>query len=95
MTFQQCIDRLRDGRAYVFTNPGLKGYFYKAPSYPEDIRQTEFDGESSAITYYNKATNEPMMPTLRMYDFDDKNWTIHRVSQHPRDIIIIRDGVVG
>lgn len=85
LTFAQCIEQLRDGRAYIFTNPNLKGYFYKAP-HPAVAEQTQLDGALSAITYYDKQTHEPAMPTLMLYDFDDDEteWLIHVASRHPR-----------
>lgn len=83
MTFQECIEKIRDGKAYIFTNPNLKGYFYKAP-FPSKDDQTEIDGAYSAITYYDKRTNEPATPTLMLYDFDDySGWTCKRTAKHP------------
>jgi hypothetical protein len=85
LTFAQCIEHLRDGRAYTFSNPNLTGYFYKAP-FPEDPAQTRLDGACSAITYHDKATHEPATPTLMLYDFDDDepDWSIAVASRHPR-----------
>jgi hypothetical protein len=85
LTFAQCIERCRDGRAYTFTNPNLKGYFYKAP-FPADPDQTFLDGASSAITYYDKETQQPASPTLMIYDFDeddDADWSIVVATHHP------------
>jgi len=81
-TFAKCIERLRDGKAYTFTKPALKGYFYKAP-FPSQDRQTKLDGACSAITYYDKITHKPAMPTLMLYDFDDNGWQILPASRHP------------
>lgn len=77
-TFAACIERLRDGKEYTFTNPNLTGYFHKAP-YPAQDRFTTRDGASSAITYRDKETGEPASPTLMLYDFDNDNeagWSI-------------------
>lgn len=82
MTFQQVIDKIRDGKAYTFTNDNLAGYFYKAP-YPEQDKQTKLDGACSAITYYNKMTNKSEMPTLMLYDFDSDEWHCDRAFKHP------------
>lgn len=84
LTFKQCVERLRDGRAYVFATDGMRGYFYKAP-FPEDVAQTCIDGACSAITHYDKQTHRPSMPTLMLYDFDDdeNEWFIVSVRSHP------------
>lgn len=84
MTFQEVIEKLRDGKAYIFTNANLAGYFYKAP-HPEDHKQTNIDGAVSAITYYDKITNAKASPTLMLYDFDDDEtgWVINRAFKHP------------
>ena len=80
MTFQEVIKKLRDGKAYKFTCPGVKGYFYKAP-FPERDIQTKIDRACSAITYYEGG--KKASPTLMLYDFDSTEWTCKATSRHP------------
>ena len=82
MTFQEVIEKLRDGHAYRFTTPNLGGFFYKAP-FPEHPDQTKRDRAASAITYYNKASLLRDSPTLMLYDFDSNEWTCFPVTKHP------------
>jgi hypothetical protein len=82
MTFQEVLNKLRDGKAYKFTLPVLTGYFYKAP-FPEDPKQTKLDGAVSAITYYSKSSHRPITPVLMLYDFDDSDWVCEETDKHP------------
>ncbi len=80
MTFDEVIHKLRDGKAYRFTHPHLKGYFYKAP-YPVEEAQTAIDSAASAITFWHEGKRA--MPTLMLYDFDENDWTCVEVDRHP------------
>lgn len=84
MTLTQVIDKLRDGSAYVFTNPRLKGFFYKAP-YPADPVQTRLDGAHSAVTYWDKKVSHQLRsPVMLLDDFDCDDWTCEPASHHPQ-----------
>lgn len=72
ITFKDCIARLRDGREYTFTTPGLTGYFHKAP-FPARDRFTDRDGACSAITYRDKKTSERASPTMLLDELDSEN----------------------
>ena len=65
-TFAECIQSLRDGRAYRFYTAGMAGYFYKAP-HPEDPVQTTLDGAVSAITHWHKSLSVPIPPVLMLH----------------------------
>jgi hypothetical protein len=82
-TFAECIQSLRDGRAYRFYTAGMAGYFYKAP-HPEDPVQTTLDGAVSAITHWHKSLSVPIPPVLMLHEFDDDaQWTIELAACHP------------
>lgn len=83
MKFMDCINKLRDGKAYAFSHPNLLGYFYKAP-FPEDQAQTELDEACSAITYW--VDNRPAMPIMLLDDFDRDDWNINQVTCHPSQL---------
>lgn len=68
LTFNEVIDKLRDGKGYRFGHNNLAGHFYKAP-YPAQATHSERDSAHSAITFWYH--NERAMPTLMLYDFDD------------------------
>lgn len=77
LTFNQVIEKLRDGHGYAFGHHNLKGCFYKAP-YPAEEVHTLRDGAASAITFWHEG--QRASPTLMLYDFDDDEpvWWVQR-----------------
>lgn len=77
MTLNEIITKISDGKHYQFTNPGLQGYFEKAP-FPAQKAFTNRDGALSAITYRN-LDGSSSSPVLLLDDFNRNDWTIKEI----------------
>lgn len=85
MTLVNIVEKMRDGRAIVFSHPGLSGFFYKAP-YPEREYDSRQDGALSAVTYWEwRSVGPPVGGRLVMLldDFDRDDWMWWEWPAHP------------